>query len=102
MTPYKKVLVNDCGAVCAIYEPHPFRKSAMPNGFDCGIDDNEWIWVFYDWCGNPVGISNDMPDGKEVQTFTEENIGSQSLADYLNKENSEAIERWRKAHEKNA
>lgn len=102
MTPYKKVLVNYCGAVCAIYEPHPFRKSAMPDGLDRGIADSEWIWVFYDWCGNPIGHSNYMPDGKEIQTFTEENLGSQSLADYLNYENPDMIEEWRKNHEQNA
>lgn len=74
--PYTKILViNDFYGCCAIYEPSPFRK-----------DDNDWCWVYYDWCGNPVGISGDPPCGELVDKFTAENIGSQDLADYLNKE----------------
>lgn len=73
--PYTKVLVNnDFYGACAIYEKHPFG------------DGSDWCWVYYDWCGNPVGLSKDMPKGEVVDKFTAENLGSQSLADYLNKE----------------
>ena len=40
-----------------------------------------------------------MPEGVIVEKFTEENIGSKSLADYLNYENPEAIERWNRRAE---
>lgn len=99
--PYAKVLAIDgfYGA-CAIYEPHPFRKSAIKEvvkqaGYkmsDCKVigsplvPDDEWCWVYYDWCGNPIGMTEDMPEGKVVDKFTEENLGRQSLADYLNTE----------------
>lgn len=74
--PYTKVLnIKNFYGACAIYEPSPFRR-----------DDNDWCWVYYDWCGNPVGLGNDMPGGKVIDKFTVENIGSQDLADYLNKE----------------
>ena len=83
-------------AVCAIYEPHPFRSSviseAVGNKVDTGIKNDEWIWVYYDWCGNPIGFSNKEPNGIEVKKFTAENLGFNSndengirLADYLNK-----------------
>lgn len=92
--PYEKVLTIDgfYGA-CAIYEPHPFRHSSMAEplkqaGYkvpkNLGVSDDEWCWVYYDWCGNPIGMSEDMPDGEMVDKFTEENLGSKSLADYLN------------------
>lgn len=92
--PYAKVLTIDgfYGA-CAIYEPHPFRHSSMAEplkqaGYkvskNLGVPDDEWCWVYYDWCGNPIGMSEYMPEGKVVDKFTEENLGSQSLADYLN------------------
>lgn len=94
--PYAKVLTIDgfYGA-CAIYEPHPFRHSSMKEvleqaGYEApknmGVSDDEWCWVYYDWCGNPIGLSENMPEGEMVDKFTEENLGSQSLADYLNTE----------------
>lgn len=74
--PYTKVLTSkDFYGCCAIYEPNPFRR-----------DDSEWCWVYYDLCGNPVGLSDGMPAGEVVDKFTAENIGWQELADYLNKE----------------
>lgn len=92
--PYAKVLTIDgfYGA-CAIYEPHPFRHSSMVEplkqaGYkvpkNLGVPDDEWCWVYYDWCGNPIGMSENMPEGEVVDKFTEENLGSQSLAGYLN------------------
>ena len=92
--PYAKVLTIDgfYGA-CAIYEPHPFRHSSMAEplkqaGYkvpkNLGVHDDEWCWVYYDWCGNPIGMSENMPEGEMVDKFTEENLGSQSLANYLN------------------
>lgn len=97
LKPYMKICFNGGGAVCAIYEPHPFRASALPGDLDIGISNDEWCWVFYDWVGNPVGLmeSNDgVPEGEIVVMFTSENVGSQDLADYLNKENPEYVEAW--------
>lgn len=86
LKPYLKVITHNCGSVAAIYEPSPFRK-----------DDTEWCWVYYDWCGNPIGLSGGMPDGELVEKFTQDNIGSESLAEYLNKENEEFVEIWYKS-----
>lgn len=92
--PYAKVLTIDgFYGVCAIYEPHPFRHSSMAEALEqagyqapknIGVPDDEWCWVYYDWCGNPIGLSTYMPEGEMVDKFTEENLGSKSLADYLN------------------
>lgn len=94
--PYEKVVTSDCcGAVCAIYEPHPFRNCAIKyaveqNGgaynSNTGIKDDVWCWVFYDWCGNPVGLSHERPEGEVVDKFTAANVGDENLAEYLNKE----------------
>jgi hypothetical protein len=71
--PYTKVInLKDFYGVCAIYERNPFG------------DKDDLCWVYYDWCGNAVGLSMDMPEGEVVDMFTEENIGNQKLADYLN------------------
>jgi hypothetical protein len=76
--PYVKIvdLVNMCACV-AIYEPNPFRPEAILGAvqqsnkqpgekFDLGDSnvDNQWCWVYYDWCGNPVGLGNDIPEGR--------------------------------------
>lgn len=92
--PYAKVLtIDDFYGACAIYEPHPFRHSSMKEVLEqagykapknMGVPDDEWCWVYYDWCGNPIGMSENIPEGEMVDKFTEENLGSQSLADYLN------------------
>lgn len=95
--PYAKV-VDLPYAICAIYEPHPFRNNVISEavGFDVdtGIYEFEWCWVFYDWCGNPIGTSDEKPDGKDVDVFTIKNLGgfswttiecAQKLVDYLNK-----------------
>lgn len=92
--PYTKVITKNFYGACAIYEPHPFRNSTIKEVVEqtgckmkghTGIADNEWCWVYYDWCGNAVGISSEMPDGEIVDKFTEENLlGDKSLADYLN------------------
>lgn len=100
--PYAKVLTtNDFYGVCAIYEPHPFRGSAIKEAVEqCGyrmsdckvmgsplVSDDEWCWVFYDWCANPVGLSEEKPEGEVVDRFTAEHFyGHQHLADYLNEE----------------
>lgn len=94
LKPYMKVCLKNGPAVCAIYEPHPFRTSALPGDLSMGISDDEWCWTYYDWCGNPIGISDDMPEGDVVPTFTAENVGSKELADYLNVEYPEFIEAW--------
>ena len=112
LKPYLKVITRNVYGVCAIYEPHPFRSSAIKEAVeqsgrktnaDTGIKDDEWCWVYYDWCGNPVGLGNEFPDGELVDKITAENIGSQSLADYLNKENEEFVKAWsRRADNENA
>lgn len=93
---YAKVVTKEF--ICAIYEPHPFRSGAISeavaSSVNTGIADDEWIWVYYDWCGNPVGTSDKKPDGVEVDKFTTDNIDfswttpecAQILVDYLNKE----------------
>ena len=92
--PYTKVITTkDYYGECAIYEPHPFRNCVIKDSIErcgdiynghTGINDDEWCWVYYDWCGNPIGISEDIPEGEVVDKFTVENIGWQGLADYLN------------------
>lgn len=103
LKPYLKVIVKTYAGVAAIYEPHPFRncvikkaieQSGHTMGVSTGIDDFAFCWVFYDWCGNPVGLSDNMPEGEIVDSFTAENLGDQSLADYLNKENEELKKEW--------
>lgn len=97
--PYAKVVVDLSFAICAIYEPHPFRScvisEAVGRRVDTGVDDSEWCWVYYDWCGNPIGTSDEKPIGKDVDKFTVENLGgfewttsecSNKLVEYLNKE----------------
>lgn len=93
---YAKVVTKEF--LCAIYEPHPFRSGAISeatgSAVNTGIADDEWIWVYYDWCGNPVGTSDEKPDGVEVDKFTTDNLDfswttpecAQNLVDYLNKE----------------
>lgn len=110
LKPYLKVILRDSYAVCAIYEPHPFRASALKAAVaQCGkigvgytgIEDDAWCWVYYDWCGNPVGIGEDFPKGEIVEKFTAEKLwGNQGLADYLNKENADFVKAWKEAHKK--
>ena len=96
---YAKVIIMDCsGAICAIYEPHPFRSStiseAVGSRVNTGIADDEWAWTYYDWCTNPVGVGSEKPDGIEVDKFTTDNLDfswttleyAQKLVDYLNME----------------
>lgn len=95
--PYEKVITTkDYYGECAVYEPHPFRNCVIKDAVeqsgrtynsDTGINDDEWCWVFYDWCGNSVGLSDEKPEGEVVEKFTKENLyGNESLAEYLNKE----------------
>lgn len=85
---YTKVITTkDYYGECAIYEPHPFRNCGIQSSQHTGIEDDEWCWVFYDYCGNPVGLSDKKPKGETVEKFTKENLyGNESLAEYLNKE----------------
>ena len=93
---YAKVITsNNMFALCAIYEPHPFRSSAISeavnSNVDTGISDDEWTWVFYDAAGNPVGMSDTQPEGREVEKFVTadfEWLGTENsirLCEYLNK-----------------
>lgn len=117
--PYIKVvdLVNVYGCV-AIYEPNPFRPAAFLGAFEKSnkrpskiinlgdkIDDSDWCWVYYDWCGNPVGTSADIPEGRLTYKLIPEDFewmgyeNAVSYCEYLNKEpNKEMIEEWRKRH----
>lgn len=101
--PYKKVVLEHRFAVCAIYEPHPFRDRSIREAVEqagrkmsghTGIANDAWCWVFYDWCGNPVGLSDNEPEGTVVDKFTAENLDSADLAEYLNRENQAAIDTW--------
>lgn len=100
---YSKIIPKNGYALAAIYEPHPFRNSAIKEAVEqsgrstndnTGISDTEWCWVYYDWCGNPIGISDEKPDGIEVDKFTTDNLNfswttpecAQNMVDYLNKE----------------
>ena len=104
LKPYLKVITpKHIYGVCAIYEPHPFRNCAIKESIEStggvytghtGIGDDAWCWNYYDWCGNLISVSDEFPEGQVVDKFTAENIGSQSLADYLNKENEEFINTW--------
>jgi hypothetical protein len=94
--PYTKVVITKSNyALCAIYEPHSFRNSIIQASLNqdgktsishTGVEDDVWCWVYYDWCGNPVGLSDEKPKGETVEKFTKENIGDDNLAEYLNKE----------------
>lgn len=110
LKPYLKVVLRNSYAACAVYEPHPFRNSAIKESVEqsgkkmvgnTGIEDTAWCWVYYDWCGNPVGIGEDFPEGEVVEKFTAEKLwGNQSLADYLNIENADFVKAWKETHEK--
>lgn len=94
---YAKV-INIPYGLCAIYEPHPFRSKAISGAIgekvDTGIEDDAWTWVYYDFCGNPIGVSEDKPEGTEVDKLTFDNTDwnwttpecAQNIIDYLNKE----------------
>ncbi len=112
--PYVKIvdLVNVYACV-AIYEPNPFRPEAILGAFqksdkkpgkvinlDDDLDD-QWCWVYYDWCGNPVGIGSEVPEGKLTYKLKPEDfewMGYDNAArycEYLNKEpNQEMKKQW--------
>lgn len=117
--PYIKIvdLVNAFACV-AIYEPNPFRPEAIigaikqsdktPNKRidlgDCNIDD-QWCWVYYDWCGNPVGLGADIPEGRLTYQLKPEDFewmgydNAVRYCGYLNKEpNQEMKTEWYKYH----
>ena len=95
---YAKVVTKGF-SLCAIYEPHPFRSSAISEAVSShvsiGVADDEWVWVHYDYCGNLIGMSDEKPDGVEVDKFTTDNLDlsyttpecAQKIVDYFNKEN---------------
>ena len=94
---YAKVVTKGI-SLCAIYEPHPFRSGAISEAVgshvNTGVVDDEWIWVHYDYCGNPIGLSTEQPEGVEVDKFTTDNLDlswttpecAQNIVDYFNKE----------------
>lgn len=94
--PYAKVIPEESGVICAIYEPNPSRPNVIAASLGYPVDatpaDDEWVWVYYDWCGNPIGTSIGKPDGVDVDKFTIENLklswstpeSAQKLVDYLN------------------
>ena len=115
--PYVKIvdLVN-AYALVAIYEPNPFRPEAlcgavkqsgkkMGEKISLGDDnlDNQWCWVYYDWCGNPVGLGSEVPEGRLTYTLKPEDFDTDWLGydnvvrycEYLNKEpNVEMKKEW--------
>lgn len=108
LKPYLKIVTRNHYGVCAIYEPHPFRNCAIKEAVEkdgktmkghTGVNDNAWCWVYYDWIGNPVGVSEKMPDGTLVDKFTEENLGDKDLADYLNQQDEEIVEACRRRND---
>ena len=121
--PYVKIinLVNTYGCV-AIYEPNPFRPEAILGAIkqinkkpgkiirlgNCEyVDDSDWCWVYYDWCGNPVGTSADMPEGRLTYKLKPEDFewmgydNAVRYCEYLNKEpNQEMKKEWEKKYRK--
>jgi hypothetical protein len=115
--PYIKVvdLVNQYACV-AIYEPNPFRpeaiceavkqvnkKSSKIEIINIGdpLDDESWCWVYYDWCGNPVGLGRDTPEGRLTYKLMPKDFewmgydNAVRYCEYLNREpNKEMIEEW--------
>ena len=112
--PYIKIvdLVNAYGCV-AIYEPNPFRPEAILEAFKqsdnkpgkiINLGDNldgQWCWVYYDWCGNPVGTSADAPEGRLTYKLKPEDFewmgydNAVRYCEYLNKEpNQEMKKQW--------
>jgi hypothetical protein len=98
-------------ACVAIYEPNPFRPSVIKeaiesagrksSSYDTGYTDNQWCWVYYDWCGNPVGLSEDLPEGRLVYRLKPEYFewmgyeNAVRFCEYLNKEpNQEMKNKW--------
>lgn len=110
--PYIKVIDLVTALACvAIYEPNPFRPSAIKeaiesNGkksdsYDTGVDDNEWCWVYYDWCGNPIGLGKDVPEGRLTYKLKPEDFewmgyeNAVRYCEYLNREpNQEMKKQW--------
>ena len=109
--PYVKIYDMECGFACiAVYEPHPFRDSVIQDAVKSigkksnqhtGIDNDEWCWVFYDWCGNPVAISDEMPEGKFTYQVKPEHFewmgydNAVRFCEYINKEpNTKAKKAW--------
>jgi hypothetical protein len=118
--PYVKVidLVNTYGCV-AIYEPNPFRPEAICGAvkqsgkkpgkkINLGDDiDSQWCWVYYDWCGNPVGLGEDIPEGRLTYKLKPEDFewmgfdNAVRYCEYLNKEpNQDMKKEWEKRHER--
>ena len=104
--PYVKIvdLVNAYACV-AIYEPNPFRPEAFIEAvkqsgkkpgktINLGDDSqsNQWCWVYYDWCGNPIGLGSDIPEGRLTYKLKPEDFewmgydNSVRYCEYLNKE----------------
>ena len=118
--PYVKIvdLVNNYGCV-AIYEPNPFRPEAIISAvkqsgkkpdkiINLGDDiDSQWCWVYYDWCGNPVGMSADVPEGRFTYKLVPEDFewmghdNAVNYCEYLNKEpNKEMKKEWERKYGK--
>ena len=119
--PYVKVvdLVNHYACV-AIYEPNPFRPEAIYEAvkqvnknpgkiqiIDIGdpLNDESWCWVYYDWCGNPVGLGRDVPEGRFTYKLVPEDFewmgheNSVRYCEYLNNEpNTKMIKEWEKKY----
>ena len=106
-------LINQYACV-AIYEPNPFRPEALSTAvkqygkkpgkkINLGDNnlDNQWCWVYYDWCGNPVGLGMDVPEGRLTYQLKPEDFewmgydNAVRYCEYFNREpNQEMKKEW--------
>ena len=119
--PYVKIvdLINAYACV-AIYEPNPFRPEAIVGAvkqlgkkpgkiinLGGSLEDESWCWVYYDWCGNPVGLGRDVPEGRLTYKLKPEDFewmgydNAVNYCEYLNREpNQEMKNEWEKKYGK--
>lgn len=114
--PYMKIIEMENKYACvAIYEPHPFRPEALreaiessgkkSDNYDTGVDGNQWCWVYYDWCGNPVGLSESAPEGRLVYKLKPEDFewmghdNAVRWCEYLNRENEKMKKQWEEKYD---
>ena len=117
--PYVKIVdLTNRYACVAIYEPNPFRPEALAGAIKQSnkqsdqmitlgntVSDENWCWVYYDWCGNPVGTSMEAPEGRLTYKLIPEDFewmgpeNAERYCEYLNKEpNQKMKEEWYAQH----
>ena len=67
--------------------------------------DDDWCWIYYDWCCNPIGMSKDVPEGKLVYKLKNEDFAwmsyenAERFCEYLNREpNIEMKMEWERQY----